>query len=97
MLTPAAVCKADWNLYSGVASTSAGIELLHNVVVLMGNSRSAGGDLTVGHAVMRDALDLASVLAAFRNVGIDDPAGLSATARARAERGQRIRQGRVRA
>jgi cyanuric acid amidohydrolase len=74
-ISAAAVCT-DWNSYSGVASTSAGIELLHNVVVLMGNSRAAGGDLTVGHAVMRDALDLASVLAAFRSAGIDDPANL---------------------
>ena len=30
----------DWDLFSSVASSSAGIELMHNVVILVGNSRS---------------------------------------------------------
>ena len=29
----------DWDLFSSVASSSAGIELMHNVVIVMGNSR----------------------------------------------------------
>ena len=29
----------DWDLFSSVASASAGIELMHNVVIVMGNSR----------------------------------------------------------
>jgi len=28
----------DWDCYSSVASASAGIELMHNVVIVMGNS-----------------------------------------------------------
>ncbi len=51
-----AVCK-DWSLYSGVASTSAGVELLRNEVVVLGNAAGWGGDLVIGHAVMKDAID----------------------------------------
>lgn len=52
----AAVCK-DWSLYSGVASTSAGVELLRNEIVVLGNARGWGGDLVIGHEVMKDAID----------------------------------------
>jgi cyanuric acid amidohydrolase len=65
----------DWSLYSAVASTSAGIELLHSAIVVMGNSRAAAGDLVIGHAVMQDAIDLQAVLAAFAAAGIDPLAG----------------------
>jgi cyanuric acid amidohydrolase len=65
----------DWGLYSAVASTSAGIELAHNAVVVMGNSLTATGDLVIGHAVMQDAIDLRAVLAAFASVGVDAIAG----------------------
>ena len=34
-----AICK-DWSLYSSVASTSAGVELLRNEIVVLGNRRS---------------------------------------------------------
>jgi cyanuric acid amidohydrolase len=52
----AAVCK-DWSLYSGVASTSAGVELLRNEIVVLGNAPGWGGDLVIGHEVMTDAID----------------------------------------
>jgi cyanuric acid amidohydrolase len=68
---------SDWSLYSATASTSAGIELLQSAVVVMGNSERAAGDTVIGHAVMRDAIDLRGVLAAFASVGIDAGAGLS--------------------
>lgn len=51
-----AVCK-DWSLHSGVASTSAGIELLCNEIVVLGNSGGWAGDLVIGHDVMKDAID----------------------------------------
>lgn len=51
-----AICK-DWSLYSSVASTSAGVELLRNEVVVLGNSAEWAGDLVIGHDVMRDAID----------------------------------------
>ena len=52
----AAVCK-DWSLYSGVASTSAGVELLRNEIVVLGNAASWAGDLLIDHDVMKDAID----------------------------------------
>ncbi|MEO7493665.1 MAG: ring-opening amidohydrolase [Massilia sp.] len=74
---------ADLDLYSSVASTSAGIELARSAIVVMGNSAVAAGDSVIGHAVMRDALDLQAVLAAFVSVGLDASAGLSPAATAR--------------
>lgn len=67
---PEGAVLEDWSLYSAVASTSAGIELTHSVVVVMGNSESAAGDLMIGHAVMEDAIDLQAVLNAFASVGL---------------------------
>ena len=64
----------DWDLFSSVASTSAGIELMHNVVIVMGNSVSSASPYLIGHAVMRDAIDLAAVRAAFESVGLTDGA-----------------------
>jgi cyanuric acid amidohydrolase len=52
----AAVCR-DWSLYSKVASTSAGVELLRNEVVVLGNSAQWAGDLVIDHDVMKDAID----------------------------------------
>jgi cyanuric acid amidohydrolase len=51
-----AVCR-DWSLQSGVASTSAGVELLRNEIVVLGNATGWAGDLVVDHEVMRDAID----------------------------------------
>jgi cyanuric acid amidohydrolase len=72
---PESAVLEDWSLYSAVASTSAGIELAHSVVVVMGNSHAARGNLVIGHAVMQDAIDLRAVLAAFASVGVDAIAG----------------------
>lgn len=66
----------DWSLYSRVASTSAGIELMRGLVVLLGNSAHATGRHVVGHGMMRDAIDLAGLLAAFSSVGVVSPHGL---------------------
>jgi cyanuric acid amidohydrolase len=52
----AAVCR-DWSLYSKVASTSAGVELLRNEVVVLGNSTEWAGDFVIDHDVMKDAID----------------------------------------
>ncbi len=43
----------DWELFSSVASSSAGIELMHNVVIVMGNSRCSASPFLIGHSVMR--------------------------------------------
>jgi cyanuric acid amidohydrolase len=61
----------NWSLYSAVASTSAGIELMHNVVIVMGNSEASASPYVIGHAVMDDAIDLGAVVAALTSVGIE--------------------------
>ena len=60
----------DWTIYSSVASCSAGIELMHNVVILIGASRFSLSPFTIGHAVMRDAIDLPAVMQALESVGL---------------------------
>jgi cyanuric acid amidohydrolase len=60
----------DWDLYSSVASCSAGIELMHNVVILVGNSRFSASPFRIGHAVMKDAIDLPAVMEALGSVGL---------------------------
>lgn len=64
----AAVCK-DWSLYSSVASTSAGVELLRNEIVVLGNAPGWTGDLVIGHEVMADAIDAAAARRALAEVG----------------------------
>ena len=52
----ASVCR-DWSLHSSVASTSAGVELLRNEIVVLGNAAGWAGDLAIDHDVMKDAID----------------------------------------
>jgi cyanuric acid amidohydrolase len=68
-LSDDAVCR-DFGLWSGRASASAGIELMHNEVIVFGNSAYWTGNLVIGHGVMADGLDLAAVDDALRMVGI---------------------------
>ena len=60
----------EWELYSSVASSSAGIELMHNVVIVMGNSPLSLSPFVIGHAVMRDSIDFSAVVAALKSVGL---------------------------
>jgi cyanuric acid amidohydrolase len=60
----------NWDLFSSVASSSAGIELMHNVVIVMGNSAASRAPFVIGHAVMRDSIDLAAVVEALENAGL---------------------------
>ena len=62
----------DWGLSSAVASTSAGIEIEHNVVIVMGMSAQAGSPLVIAHDVMADAIDAAAVRRAMAVLGITD-------------------------
>ena len=59
-----------FDLFSSVASTSAGIELMHNVVIVLGNSTSSAAPFEIGHAVMRDAIDSTAVIKALKSVGL---------------------------
>lgn len=70
-LTDGAICN-DWSLFSATASTSAGIELENNVVIVMGMSRHAASPYRIAHGVMRDAIDAASVRACLvTGLGLD--------------------------
>ena len=66
------ICR-NLDLYSSVASCSSGVELTQAQIVLLGNKAGAGGRFRIGHAVMRDALDLDGIYAAVRNAGLDLP------------------------
>ena len=59
-----------YDLFSSVASTSSGIELMHNVVIVLGNSASSASEFEIGHAVMSDAIDAAAVMLALNSVGL---------------------------
>ncbi len=83
----AAVCR-DWTLHSGVASTSAGVELLRNEVVVLGNATGWTGDLAIDHDVMADAIDAAAARRVLDRLGGETVAVL---AKAEAAPGGEIR------
>jgi cyanuric acid amidohydrolase len=58
------------DLWSGRASTSAGIELMHNEVIVLGNSDAWASDAVIAHRVMRDAIDLPAVMGALADAGL---------------------------
>jgi cyanuric acid amidohydrolase len=60
----------DWHQFSHVASASAGVELMHSVVIVLGNSPASASNYVVGHAVMHDAIDRSGLLSAFVSAGI---------------------------
>jgi cyanuric acid amidohydrolase len=51
----------NFDLYSRCASTSAGVELSDHEIIVLGMSAAWSGQLAIDHAVMRDAIDTASV------------------------------------
>ena len=69
----------DLDLYSSVASCSSGVELTQAQIVLLGNKAGAGGRYRIGHAVMKDALDIDGIYEF-------DPQRRARTARAAARR-----------
>jgi cyanuric acid amidohydrolase len=68
----------DTAVWSGRASTSAGIELMGHEVVVLGMSDQWAGPLMVDHAVMNDAIDVASVAKALDRLGVGSQATLRA-------------------
>jgi len=60
---------ADWAVWSGRASCSAGIELFNHEIVVLGMSPRWSGALAIDHAVMADAIDVEPVRAALRRLG----------------------------
>ncbi len=66
------ICR-NLDLYSSVASCSSGVELDRGQIVLFGNAPGAGGRFRIGHAVMRDALDIDGIYDAIRDAGLALP------------------------
>ncbi len=77
------VIGKEMDLYSEVASTSSGIELMNCEVIVLGNSAQSSSELVMAHAVMRDALDAAAVRRALRAVGLPVDCELASAARRR--------------
>ncbi|MBB3932619.1 cyanuric acid amidohydrolase [Kaistia hirudinis] len=59
----------DTALYSGRASTSAGVELENHEIVVLGMSNRWAGPLAIDHAVMNDSIDVEPVRAALKRLG----------------------------
>jgi cyanuric acid amidohydrolase len=68
-LSDAVICRQP-ELFSGRASTSAGIELMRNEVIVLGNARSWHGPLRIAHRVMRDGIDLDAIRDALGDLGL---------------------------
>ena len=68
-VTDEAICS-NYNLYSKVASTSAGNEQVACKVILMGNSNKSCSQFKIGSGVMKDTLDLEGAFDAFRSAGL---------------------------
>jgi cyanuric acid amidohydrolase len=60
----------DFSIFSDVASTSSGVELMNCEIIVLGNSARSTSGLTMSHAVMKDALDAGSVREALRRAGL---------------------------
>jgi cyanuric acid amidohydrolase len=65
------IINEDWSIFSSVASTSAGIELMNCEVMVLGNSASSLSDLVIAHSVMQDAIDGEAVREALSQAGVD--------------------------
>jgi cyanuric acid amidohydrolase len=60
----------DANLYSTIASASAGVEIRQPEIIVFGNSRRAAGPYAIGHGVMCDAIDTNGIKVALRGAGL---------------------------
>ena len=78
-LDDSVVCQR-LGLWSDRASASAGIELMHNEVIVLGNSESWASEAVIAHRVMRDAIDLPAAIGALADAGLDASGQLDGTA-----------------
>jgi cyanuric acid amidohydrolase len=60
----------NFQAYSSVASVSAGVEVRVNEIIVVGLSPAWSGPLTIAHRGMQDALDIGSVTALARDLGL---------------------------
>jgi cyanuric acid amidohydrolase len=59
----------NFDLFSGCASISSGVEVLCNEVIVMGVSNAWSGPLRIAHRAMADAIDISSVHGVFSDLG----------------------------
>jgi cyanuric acid amidohydrolase len=64
------VIAADYSVFSDVASTSSGVELMNCEIIVLGNSSRSTSDLVIAHSAMKDAIDGAAVREALRRAGL---------------------------
>jgi cyanuric acid amidohydrolase len=64
------VIARRFDLFSSVASTSAGGELKNCEVLLFGNSPKATSEFRIGHGILADAIDAAGVRATLHSAGL---------------------------
>ncbi|MDW3225072.1 MAG: ring-opening amidohydrolase [Paracoccaceae bacterium] len=82
----------DTTVWSGRASTSAGVELMGHEILVLGMSNKWSGPLVVDHAIMNDAIDSLSVSEALARLGVGVDARLRAVfAKAEASTSGRVR------
>ncbi|KQP50872.1 ring-opening amidohydrolase [Methylobacterium sp. Leaf108] len=67
-LSDAAICSSR-DLWSGRASASAGIELMRNEVIVLGQAKGWSGPCRIAHRVMRDAIDLFAIQEVLSDLG----------------------------
>jgi cyanuric acid amidohydrolase len=78
-----AAIGSNLDLWSARASCSAGIELMHGEVIVLGNSPAWSGNRIIAHGVMRDAIDLPTIHAVLAELGFPGMGQLDATDAAR--------------
>jgi cyanuric acid amidohydrolase len=64
------VIARDFSVFSNVASTSSGVELMNCEIIALGNSAYSTSNLVITHAVMKDAIDAGAVREALRLAGL---------------------------
>lgn len=65
------------DLWSGRASASAGIELMRNEVIVLGNAPGWSGPYRIAHRVMRDGIDFSAIQDALADLGFTSTGQLS--------------------
>ncbi|MGG6293873.1 ring-opening amidohydrolase [Leptolyngbya sp. AN02str] len=66
-ITAETVCR-DYEIYSRVASTSAGVELRNCEILVLGNAPTSTSAYVIGHSVMQHALDTQAIHRAIAQV-----------------------------
>ena len=71
------VIARRFDLFSSVASTSAGGELKNCEVLLFGNSSGTTSDFRIGHGILQDTIDADGICTTLRNAGLSFSGTLS--------------------